>query len=261
VTATVHGGDELLVHRQGAVVVLRMHRPARRNALSSALVAHLDAALDRAALDPGVRAVVLAGAPPGFCAGSDLKELAGLPHGGVLRHEADTARVARAVQRIPVPVIAAVEGFALGGGFLLATACDVVVSAADARWHLPEARLGWVPPWGLESLVTRAGPAAAKMLAWGDQPRTGADLYRLGVVDEVTEPDGALDRACAWAGRLAALPAHAVASTKHALADAVAGRAEAVDATTMRLFGEDYRSDAARSAVAAFASRPGRDDR
>ena len=155
----------LRVERDGAVALLRLDRPAARNALDSTLVDRLAVSLSTLDADRRIRAVVLTGAPPGFCAGSDLRELAGLPVTGMVRHEEVTGAVARAIGALRLPVVAAVEGFAIGGGFLLATACDLVVSAADARWHLPEVGLGWVPPWGLHSLVVRVGPVTTCALA------------------------------------------------------------------------------------------------
>ncbi|HEX6472303.1 MAG TPA: enoyl-CoA hydratase/isomerase family protein [Streptosporangiaceae bacterium] len=246
-------GAGLRLERHGTVAVLCLDRPAVRNALNAALVGELAEGLRALDRSPDVHAIVLTGSPPGFCAGSDLKELAGLPPADMMRHEAETGRAVRAIQWLDVPVVAAVEGFALGGGFLLATGCDAVVTAADARWQLPEVRLGWVPPWGLQSLLARVPPATAKLLAWGDRPLTGRDMHRLGAVDEVTEPGRALERARELAGRLAALPAHAVASTKRALADATAGPAEALDARTAWMFGEDCRSAAARASLTGFA--------
>ena len=246
---------ELVCERAGAVAVVRLNRPAVRNALSHRLVASLAAVLAGLDRDRRVGAVVLTGAPPGFCAGSDLRELAGLAGTGRLGHEARTGQAVRAIASLGVPVIAAVEGFAVGGGFLLAAGCDLVVSTPDARWHLPEVGLGWVPPWGLQALVARVGPVTARRLAWGEGPLTGRELHRLGGVDELAGPDAAVPAAGELAARLAALPRHAVASTKRALAGAVAGRAEALDAYATRLFGEDCRSDAARASLAGYAAR------
>jgi enoyl-CoA hydratase/carnithine racemase len=248
------GGSRLVAReRVGAVAVLRLDRPAVRNALGSALVAELDDTLHELAADPAVRAVVLTGAAPGFCAGSDLKELAGMTVPELVRHEAATAAVARAIAFADVPVLAAVEGFALGGGFLLATSCDLVVSAADARWGLPEVRLGWVPPWGLRTLAERAGTAAARRLAWGAEEPSAADLHRLGVLDEVVAPGTALARATELATRLAELPAHAVASTKRAFAATSFGLP--ADDDTLRLFGVDCQAPEARASLDRFARR------
>ncbi|HST49784.1 enoyl-CoA hydratase/isomerase family protein [Jatrophihabitans sp.] len=236
--------------------VLQLNRPAVRNALNAALVDRLAAVLAELDDDPDVRAVVLTGSPPGFCAGSDLTELAGLPVAERTRHEARAGYLARRLQQLSIPVLAAVEGFALGGGFLLATSCDIVVSAGQARWQLPEVGLGWVPPWGLQSLLARVGPATARRLAWGEQALSGQQLHRLGAVDEISEPGGALQRAVDLAARLAALPPHAVASTKRAFADA--GSAEGLDARTVEMFGLDCSSTTAQLSFARFA-RPLRD--
>ncbi|GAA4447381.1 enoyl-CoA hydratase/isomerase family protein [Phytohabitans houttuyneae] len=235
------------VERRGPVAVLRLHRPDRRNALDAALVEELDAALAAADGDPEVHAAVLTGAPPGFCAGSDLRELAGLPRAGIVRHEERTGLVARRLQWLSKPVVAAVEGFAIGGGFFLAASCDLVVSAGDARWHLPEVPLGWVPPWGLQALVARVGPVAARRLVWGADPLPVRELHRLGAVDELAPPGTAEAHALDLAARLSALPPHAVAATKRALADAAAGPAEALDARAARQFGDDIGTPAARA--------------
>jgi enoyl-CoA hydratase/carnithine racemase len=244
---------------RGAVTVLRLNRSSVRNALDSATVGLLENTLLGLDDDPQVRAVVLTGSPPGFCAGSDLTELAGLAIGERVRHEARAGQLARTLQRLSIPVVAAVEGFALGGGFLLATSCDVVVSASQARWQLPEVGLGWVPPWGLHSLLSRVGPAATRRLAWGEQPLSGRQAHRIGVVDEVTEPGQSMRRAMEVARRLAALPPNAVASTKRALADACVGAAENLDARTSWMFGLDCCSSSAQLSFARFhRPEPGR---
>jgi enoyl-CoA hydratase/carnithine racemase len=242
----------------GAVAVLHLNRPAVRNALDAALVDRLLAMLLELDDDPGVRAVVLTGSAPGFCAGSDLTELAGLAVSERIRHEARAGYLARTLQRLGIPVVAAVEGFAIGGGFLLAASCDVVVSAGQARWQLPEVTLGWVPPWGLHSLLSRVGPAACRRLAWGEQPLSGRQAHRIGIVDEVSEPGGAVRQAMEVARRLAALPPNAVTSTKRALAGAGAGAAEDLDARTSWMFGQDCHSSAAQLSFARFA-RPAPD--
>jgi enoyl-CoA hydratase/carnithine racemase len=240
------------------VAVLRLNRPAVRNALDAALVARLATMLLELDDSPDVRALVLTGSAPGFCAGSDLTELARLAVSERIRHEARAGYLARTLQQLSTPVIAAVEGFAVGGGFLLATSCDVVVSAGQARWQLPEVGLGWVPPWGLHSLLSRVGPATTRRLAWGEQPLSGRQVHRLGVVDEVCEPGFAVRRALKVARRLAALPPNAVTSTKRALADASAGAAESLDARTSWMFGLDCGSSSAQLSFARF-SRPERD--
>ncbi|MQA78450.1 MAG: enoyl-CoA hydratase/isomerase family protein [Streptosporangiales bacterium] len=234
------------------VAVVRLNRPAARNALCRELVDDLDRSLAELDADEAVGAVVLAGASPGFCAGSDLRELGRMDVREMAHHEARAGQVARAVAQLGTPVVAAVEGFAIGGGFLLALACDLVVTTAAARWHLPEVQLGWVPPWGIQALVARGGPTVARRLAWGDEPSTGADLHRLGVVDELAAPDDALDVAVGIASRLAAFPPAAVAATKRALADSASANAETLDARTNWMFAQNCESGAARHSLDRF---------
>ena len=149
--------EQIRTEISGGVAVVTLNKPARRNALGTESMAGLRAALVRLSADPACRAVVLTGAPPAFCSGSDLKELGALSVPGMCAHEAETAMVARQIGLSPLPVVAAVEGFALGGGMILALSCDVVVTARGTRWNLPEVQNGWLPPWGLQALLARDG--------------------------------------------------------------------------------------------------------
>ncbi len=241
--------------RAQGVATLTLNRPERRNALGAAGTAALAAAFERLAGDPGCRAVVLAGAPPAFCAGSDLKELGGMDVPAMCAHEAEAARLARRIGMLPLPVVAAVEGHALGGGMILALACDVVVSARSARWHLPEVPNGWLPPWGLQALMARVGPVRARLLTWGIAPLDGAEALRLGLADALAEDGQALAEAAALAARLAALPAHAVRSTKRYFEPFVLADAERQDAEACRVFAADAESPASQATLARFARK------
>src|ERR1700679_1298093 len=145
----------LRTEQAGDIAILTIDRPERRNALGQQLIEELRNELDRGDRDPDTRVIVLTGAAPGFCAGSDLKELAGMDLASMGTHEAHTATLARSIALMSKPVVAGVEGFALGGGFVLAVSCDVVVSDPSARWHLPEVMIGWIHPWGIPALVAR----------------------------------------------------------------------------------------------------------
>jgi enoyl-CoA hydratase/carnithine racemase len=154
------------------------------------------------------------------------------------------------------PVVAGIEGFALGGGFLLALSCDVVVTAPSTRWHLPEVSIGWIPPWGLQALVARVGPVAARRLAWGGDSFDGQEAFRLGVADHLSGPDeSARDAALRVARKLAALPAPAVASTKQFFAPLVSGAGESSDALANRLFLADCRHPDAKATLNRFGVR------
>jgi enoyl-CoA hydratase/carnithine racemase len=237
------------------VRVIVLDRPERRNALGSASMRALDTALRDAADDPAVGAAVLAGGPPAFCAGSDLKELGRLDVAGMQRHEAETAAVARSIGFLQLPVVAAVEGYALGGGFILAASCDVVVTASDVRWHLPEVANGWLPPWGLEALVARVGPVRARQLVWGVAAVDGTEAHRLGIADMLAAPGSALESALALATGLAALPRPAARSAKRFFEAFAAAGGERLDALSSRMFGADCASAEARATLSRFAAR------
>lgn len=243
---------ELDIERRGAVAIARINRPKRRNALGDALVAQLQSTLRRHDEDDSIAATVLTGVAPGFCAGSDLKELGSMSLDAMCEHEARTAAFCREIATLRKPVIAAVEGFALGGGFVLATSCDIVVSGLAVRWNLPEVEIGWIPPWGLETLVNRVGLTRARQLVWGGAAFDGDEALRLGVADHVVDDGGALTRAVEIAGNLAKLPAVAVASTKLYFATKAARDGEGGDLLASRLFREDCRHPVAQATLRKF---------
>jgi enoyl-CoA hydratase/carnithine racemase len=238
------------------ITVLTLNRPARRNALGQQLVEELIAELDRADRSPATRVILITGSAPGFCAGSDLKELAGMDLAGMGAHEARTAALARSIALMNKPVVAGIEGFALGGGCVLALSCDIVVSEPSTRWHLPEVTIGWIPPWGIQALVARVGPVTARRLVWGAEPFDGREAYRLGVADYLSEPgEPARDAALRVAKRLAALPMHAVTSTKQFFAPLASGSGESMDALANRLFLADCGQPAAKATLNRFGVR------
>lgn len=236
----------------GAVAIVTLDRATRRNALGTESMRALSAALRAADTNEAVRAIVLAGAAPAFCAGSDLKELGGLSIPQMCDHEAETAAVARSIGFLSKPVVAAVEGYALGGGFILAVSCDVVVSAENARWHLAEVTNGWLPVWGLQALIARVGPVRARLLTWGAEPIDGREALRLGVADAVAPAGDALVRATALAEGLAKLPPEAVASAKRFFEPFVMADAERLDAVSSRMFARDCESSAAKATLSRF---------
>ena len=237
---------------QGPIAVVTIDRPQRRNALGSELMAQLGSALASAERDNNVRSIVLTGTSPAFCAGSDLKELAGLSIAEMCHHESVTAAFARAMGYRAKPVIAAVEGYALGGGFILAASCDIVVSASNARWHLPEAPNGWLPPWGLMALIARVGPVRARRLTWGAKPIDAVEAERIGLVDDLAEPGTALAHAIQVARDLAAVPPEAIASTKRFFEPFIMADAERLDEVASREFALNCESPSSRKTFERF---------
>jgi len=243
----------ITIERRDSLAVITLNRPERRNALGTELMRALHGAFSSLVQEDRCRAIVLTGAPPAFCAGSDLKELGGLSLPDMCAHEAETAQIARSIALLPVPVVAAVEGYALGGGFILATSCDVVVTARSTKWAMPEVKNGWIPPWGLQTLIARCGPVKARLIAWGSEAIDGEEALRLGVADMVADDGNALEEALGMAERLASLPANAVRSTKRYFEPFVAASGEQLDAEASRLFAADCEGEAAQQVLSKFA--------
>jgi enoyl-CoA hydratase/carnithine racemase len=169
------------------VATVTLQRPEALNAISTGLAVALAEAVEPLATDPAVRAVVLAGAGDrAFSVGADLKERAGFDdHGWFVQREAFRRGFA-AVRRCPLPTVAAVSGYALGGGAELALSCDLVVAADDAKFGLPEVRLGLVPAGGgTQLLVRRVGRSVAKDLVLTGRRVDAAEALRLGLADRM----------------------------------------------------------------------------
>jgi enoyl-CoA hydratase/carnithine racemase len=242
------------VNTQGRIGIASLNRPHRRNAMDHDLVAALVASLRRLDADPTISAIVLRGVAPGFCAGSDLKFIGRLSLEDTCKFEAETGDMARLLGFLQKPVIASVEGFALGGGFILAISCDLVVSANTARWHLPEVPIGWLTPWGLNALISRVGAVAARKLCFASEAFDGREARRLGLVDHLATPGHADEVALALAQRLVVLPDGAAAATKRFFMPEILGRAEVLDIQANEVFAGNCRHPVARATLERFGS-------
>lgn len=235
--------------RVEAVQVIALDREAQRNALNLEVTRALAATLSEIAKDEGVKAVVLAGNGSGFCSGSDVREMAQASPEARIAIAREKAALVRLIADISVPVVAAVHGFALGGGFMLATACDYVVTARDARWQLPEVGLGFFPPWGIDSLVSRVGVARARVLVFGHETLDGRRAADAGIADLCVEPEHINEEALRAAQHLAALPGKPVATVKRFFAPLAFG--DSLDARAI----EAYRADVEAGAADASFSK------
>jgi 2-(1,2-epoxy-1,2-dihydrophenyl)acetyl-CoA isomerase len=211
--------DGLRIERRDRIAVVLLDRPERRNALDSALRDALADALERLMSEPDCRVLVLSGAGGTFCAGGDLRQTGGDGPIEARQRMVRFHRVVRALIAGPKPVIAAVEGTAYGAGMSLAAACDVVVTARDARFSAAFVRVGLLADMGLLwSLPLRVGLGRAKELLLDPEPIGGEEAVRIGLADRLAEPGRALDVALARAERLARAAPVAVATTKAAFA-------------------------------------------
>jgi enoyl-CoA hydratase len=179
---------------------LTLNRPKAMNALSHALRRELVQAINALAADPDVRVLVLTGAGPAFCAGLDLKELGAGASGNVLELENLELNPVAALARFPGPVIGAINGVAITGGFELALACDVLIASDKARFADTHARVGVIPFWGLSQKLSRImGAGRAKELSFTGDFLDAQRAEHWGVVGRVVAHEQLLAQAIAMA--------------------------------------------------------------
>jgi 2-(1,2-epoxy-1,2-dihydrophenyl)acetyl-CoA isomerase len=212
----------IVVQQRGAVRVLVLNRPAALNSFTHAMHAQLRAALDEAARDDDVRALILTGAGRAFCAGQDLNDPAMAPDaqgrvdvGAVI--EANYKPLVLKLQQMPVPVVAAINGVAAGAGANLAFCCDLAIAARSATFIQAFSKIGLIPDCGGTWLLPRlAGRACALGLALTGDKVGAEDAQRMGLIWEVADDAGLMDLAFARAEKLAALPTRALVATRNA---------------------------------------------
>lgn len=210
----------LLREVRGRTLLLTLNRPAVKNALSAELLRELTRAIRTAGEQDGLRAVVLQGAGGAFCAGLDiaaLREMAGLTPEEQRQDSQGLSTLLLAITHCPLPVIAAVEGPAVGAGAGIAAACDLVVAGQGARLGYTEVRLGFVPAIVAAYALRALGDKHARELLLEARIVAAEEAWRLGLVNEVCPDGGALEAALARAARLARNSPTALATTKELL--------------------------------------------
>jgi enoyl-CoA hydratase/carnithine racemase len=190
------------IERQDGFAVLTLQRPGVRNALNTGMLEQLAEALSQFDRDPAIRTVILTGAEDNFASGADIAEIAGKT--AVDGVQDIRAQYWETVARFRKPLIAAVEGFCLGGGFELAQRCDLIVAANNAVFGQPEIRLGLIPgAGGIQRLATSIGKARAMRLVLTGETITGGEALDWGLVSHIAAPGEALQFAVELAGKLA----------------------------------------------------------
>lgn len=205
--------------RRGAVTILTLSHPRRRNALSLPLRAALDSSLKAAMSDADCRVVVLTGAGDHFCSGGDISSFSGVtPASGRARMQGIHSAV-RHIIRGEKPVIAAVEGHAAGAGMCIAADCDIVVASTEAKFSCTFNKIGLLPDLGgLWSIPQRMGLGRAKLMMLTGRVIDGATAQAQGLVEELCAPGQALEVAVALAREVAAVSPLSNAMVKAALA-------------------------------------------
>jgi enoyl-CoA hydratase/carnithine racemase len=203
----------------GRIWRIAFDRPEARNALSEPMLEEVGRALGDAAVDPDARIVVLSGEGPHFCAGADLGELDSDTRGpGGARYEHAFEEVLAAIADHPLPVMAVVQGAALGAGCQITVACDLAIAATDARIGIPSSRLGIIINFeNVQRLVLSVGPKRAGEILFTGKPVSGETAAAWGLVNEVVAPDGLTSRAGELAEEIASAAPLSVRGSKRGI--------------------------------------------
>lgn len=243
------------LERRGPVQVLVLDRQEALNALSPDMIDELRAALDVAGNDPQVRAVVLTGAGRAFCAGADITEMVKMDVAGALAFAAQGHGLCRDIEALPVPVIAAINGFALGGGCEVSLACDFRIAAEGAKLAQPEVALGIPPGWGGSQRLPRiTGEGFAKHMILTGAMVTADQALAAGLVTAVHPADQLLDAAVALGEEIAQKSPSAVALSKQLVNAALGDRDPLLDAEA-RAFAQQFEHPERTEGMTAFLEK------
>ena len=245
----------LIVERHEAVALIRLNRPEALNALNGALMDELTAVLDGTEADPGVRCVVITGSDRAFAAGADIKEMAHKSYNDVFTEDFITRNWER-VTRCRKPVIAAVAGYALGGGCELAMMCDFIIAADNAKFGQPEINLGVIPGAGGTQRLTRfAGKSKAMDMILTARMMDAAEAERCGLVSRVVPLADLVATALEAARKIAALAPNSVMIAKELINAAYETPLSQGVMMERRLFHSLFAFDDQKEGMAAFIEK------
>ncbi len=247
--------ETLIVEGHGAVTLIRLNRPQALNALNDQLMDELTAALDVAEADDDVHCMVITGSDRAFAAGADIKEMASKDYVQVYREDFITRNWER-VSRCRKPVIAAVAGYALGGGCELAMMCDFIIAADNAKFGQPEITLGVSPGAGGTQRLTRLiGKSKAMDMILTGRMMDAAEAERSGLVSRVVQLASLIEEALATAGKIAELSSVSVMLTKEMVNAAYETTLAEGVMLERRLFHSMFALEDQKEGMAAFVEK------
>lgn len=212
----------VLLEKRGHVGIMTLNRPQAYNALNTAMLAEIEQAAAQAENDPDIRVLLVTGAGKAFVAGADISEMMNLDQAQAASFAEAGRHAFRKLDDMKIPTVAAVNGFALGGGLELALCCDIRLASESAKLGQPEVTLGITPGFGGTQRLPRAvGTSNAMMLVLKGEPITAAEALRIGLVSEVHPADILMEKALALAEAIAANAPVAVRNSKSAISNGI----------------------------------------
>lgn len=248
--------QKLIVERQDGIGVIRINHPDALNALNTLVLSELGKAFDAFAADESVEVVVLTGEGRAFVAGADIAEMSTMTAQEGKAFGRLGADVFRKIEMMPQPVIAAVNGFALGGGCELAMACDIRIASSKAKFGQPEVGLGITPGFsGTQRLPRLVGLGKAKELIYTAAIIPADEACRIGLVNRVVEPGALMDEALALAAAIASKARLAVRYAKEAINRGIETDIETGIDMETSLFGLCFATHDQKEGMAAFLQK------
>lgn len=248
--------ENLRLEINGAVATITIDRPKALNALDEATIDELAQAVDQISGNGDVRGVIITGAGKAFVAGADISKMPSMSAEDAQRFSVKGSKLFRRIEQLPIPVIAAVNGFALGGGCELMLSCDFAIASNFAKFGQPEVNLGIIAGFGGTQRLTRKVPYGMAMELLMNAEIIGADeALRIGLVNRVVDAADLITEANNALGKILQRGPIAVRNTKLAIQRGLDMTLDEGLAEESRLFGECFNSEDAREGVSAFIEK------
>lgn len=249
--------ETLTLERRGAALLITINRPKALNALNGKVVSELSHAFNDIESQSDISGVVLTGAgDKAFVAGADIREMTDMNETEALAFASAGHAVGEAVAHLPVPVIAAVHGFALGGGCELALACDFIYASQKAKFGQPEVKLGVIPGFGgTQRLLRRIGPAMAMELCLTGEMIDAARALDLGLVNRVYPQEELLEQALRTIETISKYGPLAIAAVKRVIHEGAQLPLNAANQLEVEAFAKLFNSEDQKEGMSAFAEK------
>ncbi|WP_446897741.1 short-chain-enoyl-CoA hydratase [Clostridium sp. LBM24168] len=246
----------VIFEKEGKIALITINRPKALNALNSETLVEIDSVIDKIAADDDILAVILTGSGKAFVAGADISEMRDLNAAGGRKFGILGNKVFRKLENLEKPVIAAVNGFALGGGCEISMACDIRIASLKAKFGQPESGLGITPGFGGTQRLSRlVGLGMAKELIYTAKMIKADEAFRIGLVNKVVEPDALIDEAKALANQIIASAPIAVKLCKAAINKGIQTDIDTAIAYESEVFGECFATEDQKEGMSAFLEK------
>jgi len=248
--------ENLLFRREGKVGILTINNPKSLNALNPKVVAEIESAIDQISKDDDISVVIITGVGKAFVAGADIVSMSKMSASEGRKWSEEAMRAFRKIELLEKPVIAAINGFALGGGCELALACDLRIASDNAKVGQPEITLGITPGFGgTQRLPRTIGMAKAKEFIFTGGMYSAQEAERIGLFNKVVKPEELMDEALAIANRMASLPKAAMSYCKAAINRGMQVDLDAGLEIEKDLFGLCFATEDQKEGMSAFVEK------